>query len=206
VGPAEVYAESASEFGARAQLTVDADSGERYSLLMRGINQLVLVGLVLVTACGGSAPPPEEPETTAAVDSPDDVEQTAAGEKASSSDGAPSAAEHGDDQPAAAPAPEFKPGMSVTEAINAVPPGVERANIEQEALSRPLMEATVYEPCKLGAAHFKLKVAVWDGKAVGIDVSTTPKSDKLAECIRSQVGQLEWPDKVKSLNTVEYQL
>ena len=153
-------------------------------------------------ACGGSAPPAEEPEP-ASLDSPDDVEQTAAGEKASNPD-APDAREPSES--GAAPAPEFKPGMSVEQAISAVPPGTERANIEQEALSRPLMDPKVYEPCKLGTAHFKLKVAVWDGKAVGIDVTTTPKSDKLSECIKSQLSQLEWPDKVKSLNTVEYQM
>lgn len=173
---------------------------------MRGFSQLILVGTVILTACGGSTPPPEEPEPAAEVESKDDIEQTAAGEKASSPEGAPS-----EEQPAAEPAastpdPEFKPGMSVEEAIDAVPPGTSRLNIEQEALAQPLMDPKVYEPCKLGNGHFKLKVAVWDGKAVGIDVVTTPKNDKLGECIKGQVGQLQWPDKVKSLNTVEYQL
>jgi len=173
---------------------------------MRGFNQLLLVGTVLLTACGGSEPPPKQADDNASLeDSPDDVEQTAAGEKASGSEGERDPSDPGS-EPAAAPDPEFKPGMSVEEAINAVPPGMERANIEQEALAKPLMDPKVYEPCKLGNAHFKLKVAVWDGKAVGIDLTTTPKNDKLAECLKNQIGQLEWPDKVKSLNTVEYQL
>jgi hypothetical protein len=172
---------------------------------MRGFNQLHLVGFVLLTACGGSTPPAEEPDDYAAVDdSPDDVEQTAAGEKASSP--GPATEQRGGDSTAAPAEPEFKPGMSVNEAIDAVPPGVERANIEQDALARPLMDPKLYEPCKLGTSHFKLKVAVWDGKAVGIDLTTTPKNDKLTECLRNQIGQLEWQDKVKSLNTVEYQL
>jgi hypothetical protein len=172
---------------------------------MRGLNQLVAISSLVLVACGGSTPPPEEPEGEfASVDREDDIEQTAAGEKASS----PETAETSQtpDEPAPPPAPEFTPGMSVQEAINAVPAGTERLNVEQEALARPLMEASVYEPCKLGNGHFKLRVAIWDGRAVGIDVAITPKNDKLAQCLKSQIGQLEWQDKVNSLNTVEYQL
>jgi len=96
--------------------------------------------------------------------------------------------------------------MSVNDAINAVPPAAERENIEPEVLGKPLSDPKLYEPCKLGAgAHFKLKVAVWDGRAVGIDVSTTPNNPKLSECIKAEVMKVTWPDKVKSLNTVEYQ-
>jgi hypothetical protein len=174
---------------------------------MRGFYQLTL-GTLILTACGASTPPPEEPASEmAAVDSSDDVEQTAAGEKGSGSDGTSETDAPQSAPPAAATAaPEFKDGMSVDEAMKAVPQGTATVNIEQEALSRPLMDEKVYEPCKLGAAHFKLKVAVWDGKAVGIDATTTPKNEKLAQCIKSQVAGLTWPDKVKSLNTVEYQL
>ena len=103
----------------------------------------------------------------------------------------------------AAPEPVFADG-SVADAIKAVPVGSERANIDQETLSVPIKDFAVYEPCKPGAAHIKMKIAIWDGKAVGIDVTTTPKNEKLATCIKSQVRTLTWKAHVKSLNTVEY--
>jgi len=62
----------------------------------------------------------------------------------------------------------------------------------------------VYEPCKPGAAKVKLRIAVWDGKVVGSDVTTTPKNDKLASCIKDRLNTLTWDAKVKSLNTVDY--
>lgn len=104
------------------------------------------------------------------------------------------------------PEPEFTEGMSVNEATKAVPSGIERRNIDQETLGKPLQDMSVYEPCKPGSARVKLKVAVWDGRAVGIDVTTTPKNEKLATCIKQRISELKWEKKVKSLNTIEYQL
>lgn len=136
------------------------------------------------------------------MDSPDDVEQTAVGSDKPTDD-APS--ESASSEPAPAKEPEFKDGMSVNDAINAVPMDTSTTNLEPEVLAKPISDATLYEPCKVGTAHFKLKVAVWDGRAVGVDATTTPKNDKLAECIKAAVRQVSWPDKVRSLNTVEYQ-
>jgi len=101
--------------------------------------------------------------------------------------------------------PEFKEGMTVLQAMDAVPQGMERVNIAEEILSQPLADPKTYEPCKLRPGmHFKLKVAIWNGRAVGIDV--TAPDQKLAGCIREQIQKLEWRKKVKSLNTVEYQM
>jgi len=86
-----------------------------------------------------------------------------------------------------------------------VPQGTPRLNVETEALSKPLMDGKLYEPCKLGSGHFKVRVAVWNGKAVGIDLTTTPNNPKLAECLKGRIREVTWDDKVKSLNTVEYQ-
>jgi hypothetical protein len=104
------------------------------------------------------------------------------------------------------PEPQFSDDMSVEDAIKAVPPGVERRNIDQETLGKPLQDLAVYEPCKPGGARVKLRVAVWNGKAVGLDVTTTPKNDKLAACIKERIRGLTWDAKVRSLNTIEYQL
>jgi hypothetical protein len=101
--------------------------------------------------------------------------------------------------------PKFTPGMSVVDATNAVPVGGQRLDIEQEALAAPLMQPELYEPCGLqGHHHFKVKVAVWDGRAVGLDVTTQPNDTKLESCLRQQLSGVEWKDKAKSLNTVEY--
>jgi hypothetical protein len=100
--------------------------------------------------------------------------------------------------------PQFSEGMSVADAIKAVPQGAERANIDQETLSKPIQDFALYEPCKPGSAHIKLKIAVWDGKAVGLDVSATPKNDKLVACVKDRLKTLTWQAHVKSLNTVEY--
>ncbi|HET9958382.1 MAG TPA: hypothetical protein VFQ61_27995 [Polyangiaceae bacterium] len=102
--------------------------------------------------------------------------------------------------------PAFSETMSVDEAIKAVPAGFERRNIDQETLGKPLQDAGVYEPCKPGSARVKLRVAVWEGRAVGVDVTTTPKNEKLAECIKGRIRELKWDARVKSLNTIEYQL
>lgn len=103
-------------------------------------------------------------------------------------------------------APEFRPGMSVAEAIDAVPQGGDRINVEQEALAAPLLNPELYDPCVKGHEHFRLKVAIWNGRAVGIDIVPAAKNDKLVSCVRELLEKLEWPDRVSSLNTVEFSL
>jgi hypothetical protein len=116
--------------------------------------------------------------------------------------------EEPEDTPAETPThqgdPEFTEGMTVDQAIDAAR-GTERINIDQETLGYPLTQASLYEPCKVTANdHFKLRVAVWNGKAVGIDLDT--KNEKLKQCLTRQILDLTWRDKVKSLNTVEYEM
>jgi len=92
----------------------------------------------------------------------------------------------------------------VEQAISAAQ-GTERINIDQETLGYPLTQPSLYEPCKLKPGdHFKLRVAVWNGKAVGIDLET--KSEALKTCLTRQILDLTWRDKVKSLNVVEYEM
>jgi hypothetical protein len=106
-------------------------------------------------------------------------------------------------QPMAAD-PSFSGDMSVDDAIKAVPAASDRLNIEQEVLAEPLQQEDLYEPCKLGEGHFKARVAVWNGRAVGVDVETQPSNPHLAKCIDQQIRGVKWTDKVRSLNTVEY--
>ncbi|MGC4089182.1 MAG: hypothetical protein QM756_15120 [Polyangiaceae bacterium] len=132
----------------------------------------------------------------------DDAEDESS--ESSEGDGERRHSKKGEDK--AVPEPEFSEGMSVNEATKAVPSGIERRNIDQETLGKPLQDMSVYEPCKPGSSRVKLKVAVWDGRAVGIDVITTPKNEKLASCIKQRLAEVKWEKKVKSLNTIEYQL
>jgi hypothetical protein len=169
---------------------------------MRELVACCVLGL-FVFACGGSELPAASPEPEAG---PPAVEPTPPPPPATSAEPvaeAPKEAPKPAEKPAA-PEPQFTDGMSVADAVKAVPVGAERSNIDQETLSEPIKEFSVYEPCKPGAAKVKLKIAVWDGKAVGIDVTSTPKNEKLVACVKDQIKKLTWKAHVKSLNTVEY--
>jgi hypothetical protein len=155
---------------------------------------------LVVLACGGAQPPPadvssEEPAEVSPAEAPPADAESAESESAA-------------DEPKAEAAPpkepEFKENGTVDEAISAVPVASARLNIDQETLGKPLQDPALYEPCKPGNARFKFRVAVWDGKAVGLDMTSTPKNPKLEECIKARIRELTWRDKVRALNTVEY--
>ena len=168
--------------------------------MMRGYRQWSIAFALLAAACGGSTPPAEDPSTATAT-----PEATAKP--------APSA-EEAEPKPEAESAkpkkeevvePTFTEDMSVEDAIKATQ-ATERLNVDQETLSKPLQDEGLYSPCKPGSAHFTMRIAVWRGKAVAIDLTTTPKSPKLAECLKARIHELTWPAKVPSLNTVEYSM
>jgi hypothetical protein len=167
--------------------------------------------LLLFIACGGSQRPSElSPTSNTSADTPDppSAEAKPASDAAANDDAKPASDDAESDAPkkpsADVPAPQFKENGSVLDAINAVPQGTPRLNIEQVALGRPLNNPELYEPCKPGTSHFKAKVAIWDGKAVGLDLTTTPKNPKFGACVADRIRSITWPDKVKSLNVVEY--
>ncbi|HET9930212.1 MAG TPA: hypothetical protein VFQ35_05985 [Polyangiaceae bacterium] len=176
--------------------------------MSRALLSFVLLSLFTFSCGGGESAPAK---------SADDVAAESSGASSSDNDGASAKPASDDeagegskpkaksDEPSAAE-PQFTEGMSVDEAIKAVPAGIERRNIDQETLGKPLQDVSVYEPCKPGSAHVKIKVAVWDGRAVGVDVTSTPKNEKLSSCIKQKISELKWEKKVKSLNTIEYQL
>jgi hypothetical protein len=169
---------------------------------MRDLAAFSVLGLLLL-ACGGSEPPAQAPGADALLPAEAAPPATVPPKKEEPAADAPPKEEPKSEKPPVAEA-QFTDGMSVAEAIKAVPQGAERANIDQETLGKPLQDFAVYEPCKPGSVHFKMKVAVWDGKVVGADVTATPKNDKLVACIKDRLKTLNWQAKVKSLNTVEY--
>lgn len=174
---------------------------------MRSVAGSAVLGFFL-QACCSCPQPAESPDSVAEAPAaevvapapPKEAESTPAAEPVA----APAPKEEPKPAKPAVPEPQFTDGMSVADAIKAVPQGSERANIDQETLSMPIQDTSIYEPCKPGAAKVKLKIGVWDGKAVGIDVTSTPKNDKLNACIKEQITKLSWKAKVKSLNIVEY--
>ena len=169
----------------------------------------LLIGCALcwlaLPACGGSQPdaaaPPES--ASSAEESPKTQDPPEPDQSESDKPDSAKPAEGGAKK-AEVPTPEFKANGSVLEAINAVPQGTPRLNVEQEALAAPLNKVEIYEPCKPGSSHFKAKVAVWDGKAVGLDLTTAPKNQRFADCVAEKIRGITWQDKVKSLNIVEY--
>lgn len=168
---------------------------------------LALAGFVYFPGCGGQPKQVENPDPLG-LGADDVVAESEASDDAS--DG-PAEAER-DDVAVAEPVdgkplggdPEFTENMSVSDAIKAVPPNAERLEIEEDRLAEPLADGNLYEPCKLGNGHFKARVAVWNGRAVGVDIETSPQNPQLARCLDQKIRELKWNDKVRSLNTVEY--
>ncbi|HEX4339302.1 MAG TPA: hypothetical protein VH062_25520 [Polyangiaceae bacterium] len=159
---------------------------------------------LFATACGGSAPASKAPaaETTQSAAATDTKPEADSDSTSSDATGGKPAGEPVKTDSAAASDPTFPEGASVDQATAAVPKGAARSNIDADRLAEPLQQESVYEPCKVGTQHFKVRVAVWAGQAVGVDVTTSNK--KLAACIDKQIRSITWPDKVHSLNTVEF--
>ncbi len=167
--------------------------------MTRGHRQSCFAVVLLLAACGGSKPPAEAPsepaQTSEAAPPPPPAEPADT-----------PAAESAPPKKEDVPEPSFTPDMTVDQAIKAIPQEAERVNVDQETLSKPLQDEGVYAPCKPGSTHFTMRIAVWRGKAVAIDLTTTPKNPKLAECLKGRIRELTWSAKVPSLNTVEYSM
>lgn len=191
--------------------------------MLRAVSSVLGFGLLIMTfACGGGTQAPraasDESEAAGAKkshDDPswyDDSSHTEAADEAATSQSKPSSSaatskKKSKPNEATVAEPEFKEGMSVNDAINAVPQGYERVNMDQEALDRPLLDPEFYKPCKLAhTQHFEIRFAVWEGKAVGVDVKTTPNNKTAETCLRELIARNVWRDKVKSLNisTVQF--
>jgi hypothetical protein len=176
---------------------------------------ILLVAVLGTAACGSSAksappstvaesPPPKDiSEPAAAVGSPPPAaEPQAATEPAPSEPPATTSTTTTTTTAATPPKIEFPPHASVEQAIDAVPRGLPRLNMSNDSLEAPLVKIDRYDKCKVPrSTKVTMGVAVYDGRAVGVDVTTKPKSSKLEACIDEVVRALTW-DKVPSLNQV----
>jgi hypothetical protein len=166
-----------------------------------------------LAACGGASAPTPPPETPAT--QPAAVAQTAPAQnpaaateqddsKAKSLAAASTASSTSTSTPStSAPAKiEFPPHASVEQAIKAIPQGQPRMNMADDALRAPLLDLKRYDKCKVPrSTKVTMTVAVYDGAAVGADVSSKPKNAKIEECVDEVVRGMSW-SKVPSLNTV----
>lgn len=57
----------------------------------------------------------------------------------------------------------------------------------------PLEELPFRDRCPFGEKEATLKVAVKDGRAVGVSVYTNPRDPMLAFCIEAEAEKLRWP-------------
>lgn len=157
-------------------------------------------GVLLIAGCGGGLP-----SAASAEDGTEEPAETPEAQTKPEAETNAEAATPVERTTPEAPEPVFTENMSVAQAQAVIPQGTPRANLEQEALAKPLQEPNAFEACKIGDARFQVKVAIWNGKAVGVDLTTKPKNPKLAECLTARIRELSWPDRVRSLNTVEFQ-
>jgi hypothetical protein len=206
---------------ALAPLTSTQDAAYRPTTMMRRmLLPLLVTALFASVSCGGSSKPARgSNDSMDSLDEPrgggditgDDVDQSDLGK--SGDDDSRKAKKSGDDDSHKAKKsddadgkkkssePEFKEGGSVKEAIAAAQ-GTENQMIEKEVLDAPLLEMSLYAACKLTPAnHFKIDYSVWDGRIVGMDITSTPKNPKLEECVRNAAMQAKWRTKAKGLNS-----
>jgi hypothetical protein len=91
-------------------------------------------------------------------------------------------------------------GLSYEAALNSNVESVDMENrnagpdLTDSQLKRPLDNASFIDGCGLPAsAHATVKVAIKNGHAIGVTVTTTPSSPGAASCIDAHVRRLEWP-------------
>lgn len=175
------------------------------SAMVNGLwtRKLWVHGLVAgLCACGGGTKEPEYPADSlpreeAADPSWETGEGAGAKESESRSEAEPAQTS------GVRKAPTFTEGMSVDEAISAVPEDYEYIGLDQDVLAKPLTQPETYQDCKLKQSDkFKVRLAVWDGRVVGANVTSPNKA--LAQCIDGVVRKLEYKDRVEAINTVEY--
>lgn len=89
----------------------------------------------------------------------------------------------------------YDDALAVPEDLDAVQSAPELSNAE---LSEPLSNPTFLTSC--GATDsmvVMIKVAIRNGKAMGVTVATRPASPEVAACVDKAVRQLSWPPSAK---------
>jgi hypothetical protein len=171
-----------------------------HSLVTRLVQGAIPLVAVALSGCGGSAAEPGYPDGPPSKEEAADPSWETEDPNAQNSE----PAEAPEEQPTGErKKPEFTEGMTVDAAIAAVPEDYEYIGLDQDVLAKPLAQLDTYQECKVKQSDkFKVRIAVWDGKVVGANVTSHNKV--LAQCIDGVVRKLEYKDRVESINTVEY--
>jgi hypothetical protein len=134
---------------------------------------------VLLGACGDATPPPKAPSRPSYVPS-------GPGRK---------------ELPVLAPVAYAHSGQSYDEAL-AVPEELDAVKSEPELsdadLSKPMQNSEFLSTCGApDSMKVVVKVAVREGRAMGVTVATSPEDPAVAACVDKAVRELSWPTSKK---------
>lgn len=98
---------------------------------------------------------------------------------------------------AAMPTPALKlephPDVGVDAAIKLVPSQIPQGHLSKSSLESPLKDPTRYERCAIpSSTRVAIRVAVYDGQAIGVDVRSNPNTPALDFCVDRIVRQTTW--------------
>jgi hypothetical protein len=101
------------------------------------------------------------------------------------------------------PMPTGPSGMSYEAAIagnnlNLAPGTHDVPDLTDAELAGPMREGTFLDACGVpSSTHVTVKVAIRNGRAVGVSVSAVPPSREMGWCVEKQVRGLQWPANAK---------
>jgi hypothetical protein len=78
-------------------------------------------------------------------------------------------------------------------------PGTKEApDLSDGELAGPLRDGSFLDACGVpGSTKVTVKVAIRNGRSVGISVYATPPSQSIAGCVEEHVRGLQWPSNAK---------
>jgi len=109
----------------------------------------------------------------------------------------------GSARPAGGPSPAGPSGPSYETAIagnnlNLAPGTKEAPDLTDAELAGPMRDGLFLDDCGVpSSTHVTVKVAIRNGRAVGISVYPVPSSPAIAGCVERHVRALQWPPSAK---------
>jgi len=88
---------------------------------------------------------------------------------------------------------DLPPHAGVDATLKAMPRGVTVGHLDRETLEMPIRDRSHYERCRIPiATRVQIDAVVYNGKAVGVDVRSTPSNPALDFCIEQVVREASW--------------
>jgi hypothetical protein len=99
--------------------------------------------------------------------------------------------------PAPPPTLSVPPHTGVAAALAAVPKGVRTGDLDKNVLEAPLRDRARFERCRVPkTTRVQIDAVIYNGAAVGVDVSSDPPNDALDYCIEEVVRETSFPAQV----------